>query len=410
VKVAANQLWLVKSGGQVLGPHSEKAIIDSIRGRELRVIDEVCRPLGRWTYIRDEPVFAKVVEDIRLGNLHLGDDVTREVTSATSTQTLSLTDPVSLEADDMTEEISMSSVQEAMYQSYDDINRGGRDRRNISEDSFSFEKDPRIQSRVDQTTRWIVVLTGALIFLTLGYVAFNQFIARPIQSKASADVSMALAFSSIETGQYPEALEHLRLAVKAYPDDLGLATQLGILEIQVGNQLVVGRRLLERANEWSGADKKRVLTGLGLASVKSGDLDGASKFFSSALDHDPMFLAALINLGYVAIQQKNFQQANNHLQLSIKDGSRDGAEILMLVDVLSQLAASENDRTYLVEARKYIDQLVKHNLSYQPELNVAGAYLASTMGDFTRRDQHLMQFLKTRTPSQRPFRLDLFVK
>ncbi len=79
-------LWLVKSGDRVLGPFNTAEVIRRLRAKELVVIDEIISPQARWRHIRDEPLFASVVDEIRTGLMTVRDDT--EVGDSTGTPTI----------------------------------------------------------------------------------------------------------------------------------------------------------------------------------------------------------------------------------------------------------------------------------------------------------------------------------
>lgn len=72
--IGKDTLWLVKSGDRVLGPFNTAEVIRRLRAKELVVIDEIISPQSRWRHIRDENVFAAVVEEIRTGLMTIRDD------------------------------------------------------------------------------------------------------------------------------------------------------------------------------------------------------------------------------------------------------------------------------------------------------------------------------------------------
>lgn len=57
--------WLVKSENIILGPYSFDQIIDMIRKRQISLIDEIRDPETRWLYIRENPEFKNLAEEIR---------------------------------------------------------------------------------------------------------------------------------------------------------------------------------------------------------------------------------------------------------------------------------------------------------------------------------------------------------
>lgn len=67
-------LWLVKTGDRILGPFATPEIVRRLRAKELVVIDEIISPQGRWRHIRDESLFASVVDEIRTGLMTVRDD------------------------------------------------------------------------------------------------------------------------------------------------------------------------------------------------------------------------------------------------------------------------------------------------------------------------------------------------
>lgn len=79
-------LWLVKSGDRILGPFVTGEIIRRLRSKELVVIDEIISPQSRWRHIRDEPLFATVVDEIRTGLMTVRDDT--EVGEGAGTPTI----------------------------------------------------------------------------------------------------------------------------------------------------------------------------------------------------------------------------------------------------------------------------------------------------------------------------------
>lgn len=83
-------LWLVKSGDRVLGPFITAEVVRRLRAKELVVIDEVISPQSRWRHIRDEALFASVVDEIRAGLMTARDDT--EVGTGTGTPVIVIRD------------------------------------------------------------------------------------------------------------------------------------------------------------------------------------------------------------------------------------------------------------------------------------------------------------------------------
>ena len=84
--LSKDTLWLVKSGDRILGPFITGEIVRRLRSKELVVIDEIISPQSRWRHIRDEALFATVVDEIRTGLMTVRDDT--EVGEGTGTPTI----------------------------------------------------------------------------------------------------------------------------------------------------------------------------------------------------------------------------------------------------------------------------------------------------------------------------------
>lgn len=382
MRIGLNTPWLVKSDGRVVGPYLEKQIADLLREKAIRPIDEVARPCGRWNYLRDEPAFAKIVEEIRIRSLKELDDTTTkgaDVSDLTRTDTISQTEP-----DELTQEItavpsSQMNAQDVLFHSIEDQKRTVRP----AGDTYTHDGDLLVKLRANQATRWVWALTAVVILLTLGFVVFRQFIAIPIQNKAALDHSTTAGIEALESGDYARAADLFGHAHALDPSDRSIYLYLGILQIQVENQAFKGRQLIEQLRNDSSRDLKQILTGIGLGYLKENDSKQAEIAFKKVLDIDPLYQYALINLGAAALYQEEWVKASNHLQLAIKDGSHDGADVLMLAEANLRLFSQSQgkDKEALALAQKVVEDYTDKNFDYKFETKVAQMYLYYLAGE-----------------------------
>jgi Tfp pilus assembly protein PilF len=391
LRIGLNTPWLVKSDGRVVGPYLDKQISDLLREHVLRPVDEVARPCGRWSYIRDEPNFAKIVEEIRQRNLrHMDDTTTKgaDFSDFTRTDSVSQTD-----TDDLTQEItqvSTQAVQDVLFHSVDDPQRVSP---KSSGEMFTHEGDQLIKLRSSQATRWVWAATSVVLLLTMGFVVFRQFVAIPIQNKSVLDHSTTAGIDALEKGDYTTALELFDRAHALDTNDKSIYLYLGILKIQIENQAFQGRQLLEQINTSDSRDLKQVLTGIGLAYLKESDAKNAEAQFKKSLEIDPLFQYALVNLGATALYQEEWPKAINELQLSIKDGSHDGAEVLMLAEAAVHQFELSKDKPITDENVGYIDDYINKNLDYKLEAMVGRMYLEMLRGNKTKIYERIDQIL-----------------
>lgn len=57
--------WLIKSENRIMGPYGFDEVLDLLRKRQISIIDEVRDPETRWLYVRENPEFKNIVEEIR---------------------------------------------------------------------------------------------------------------------------------------------------------------------------------------------------------------------------------------------------------------------------------------------------------------------------------------------------------
>ena len=213
---------------------------------------------------------------------------------------------------------------------------------------------------------------------------------------------------ALDSGDYKKSLDLFRRAHEIDPKDSSIYLYLGMLTVQVEGQGCEGRKILEKLLGIGDKDLKRVLTGIGLAQLKEGDFKGAEINFNKALDIDPLFQPALINLGAAAYYQEDWARASNHLQLAVKEGSEDGAEVLILTETLMRLARAEQEKRYLKEASEYLNQFLQSAHNYKLEAYIASIYVSYLLSEkqniYSKIDKALdMDTLETESHRQNLF-------
>jgi protein O-mannosyl-transferase len=127
-----------------------------------------------------------------------------------------------------------------------------------------------------------------------------------------------------QTGQYPLAMEHYRIAESIMPDSPPLLTNLGIILKQQG-RIDEAIAYLRRAVFLAPRDT-RARNVLGVALQKQGDLSGAIDAFDTVLKQDPDNADAHFGKGYVLHKQGNRDAAiREYLRTLEIDPSNQGA-------------------------------------------------------------------------------------
>ena len=61
----SDKKWIVKCENKILGPYNYEQIEDLISKKQISLIDEIRDPQTRWLYIRENPEFKKIIDDVR---------------------------------------------------------------------------------------------------------------------------------------------------------------------------------------------------------------------------------------------------------------------------------------------------------------------------------------------------------
>lgn len=394
MRVGKNTPWLVKSAGRIIGPFYEREIAGLLKTREIVILDEICRPCGRWTYIRDEPSFASVVEEIRRKAMRMSDDAddsTLANQTASLSKTHTITDSITLKQDDLTDEIPVNSkakTEDIFYRSVEDTAK-----KYESADSYVFEGDAGVLAEGQRSAKSLWVVTIILICLSISYVVFNRLIVNPKEEMALNNQAKENAFYYLELGSYDQALREFKSAHELAPEDLSIYLPLALLSIQIDGQTLLGRRLLNRILSEGTRDRERALNALGLADLFDNKINSSETNFNSALEINPLYTSAVVNLGAVALKREDYPRANNHLQLAVKDGSREGPEHLMLTASLLSRYENEKSESYLLTALEHVEDYLRRTQEPMRELLVASIYLNHLLGRHDVIEFKVDQFL-----------------
>ena len=75
--------WIVKSENRILGPYTFEQVENLIFKKQISLIDEIRDHQTRWLYIRENPEFKKVIDDVR-AQIDAKSDATKTLQSGTS--------------------------------------------------------------------------------------------------------------------------------------------------------------------------------------------------------------------------------------------------------------------------------------------------------------------------------------
>ncbi len=402
---AEDAVWLIKSSGRIMGPYTKDQVTESLRTREFVMMDEASLPGGRWKSIREHQDFSKILEEIRIQSLKDPslDNFTGSTTSigiltddpeATPTQEIPSLAPrdsrAEIVVDDMTEKSTIPP------------------RSQTGAGSYGLASDARVQQQVNKKIRYLWVACLLVVIGALIGVVFKQN--RQIQqNQVIVKDDFAEAMRAMEIGDMNVALEKFKNVYAQDPNNKNLDVYLGALLIQYEGQTVLGRRLLTRSLETQSQFKKQAWTGIGLANLVDGEWGAAEEAFKKALAEDAFFFPALINLGIVSAQKRNWVQAKNYIQSALDKGAEEGIAYLILAEVYIAIWKNTGSKSDLLEAQRILQDYVRTGSDYNQEAQLILAYVELLQGAKTRAESRVNQLLDLDPEMTNEHRHNLFI-
>lgn len=403
---ADESVWLIKSSGLILGPYTKDQVMESLRSREFGILDEASLPGQRWRSIREQPEFFDVLDEIRHAILKdAGSDFTDSFTGSTTainpafdSQTPTADIPI------MRRELSRAEV--VVDRVTETPTPRTQQQPNVN--SYGLASDARIQEQVNRKVRFYWLLSTLIVVAAFAYV-WDQQRKQVVQGKTVVRDDFADAMAAMEVGDMNIALEKFKNVYARDPNNRNLDVYLGALLIQLEGQTVLGRRLLTRSLESQGQFKKQAWTGIGLANMNDGEWASAEEAFQQALKEDAFFFPALINLGVLATQKRNWIQAKNFIQSAIDKGAEEGAAYLMLAEVYISIWRSSKNNSDLLEAQRVLQDYARNGFDYLQEAQLMLAYIEFLQGAKSKSENRIDQMLDLDPEQTNSHRHNLFI-
>jgi Tfp pilus assembly protein PilF len=399
----SQSLWLIKSSGRILGPHSIDEVGQMIRSKEIVIIDEVSEPLRRWQMIRDHIAFTDLIERLRQEGLPT-EEITTNVGSITGSLTESIAENPGDEATDNLGDFR-NGLKEIVYESDGQVN--SKSARPLAKARFQSNQpamDWRIRKQAERSSRWMWGLTFLVLIGVVAVLAAKRFQFSPL-SKNSPQDQLQIGFNMYQDGDYLAAMSILKKVYNDQPERKEVWLPLALMMIQVEGRTLEGRRLLQ--NLVAGPRTEALVPatiGLGLSYLSDGDFAGAATQFNRALQLEPRSQFANANMGVLHLLKKDLAQAISFFSKSISEGSRDGAVLLQMVTASIFQWKATRDGSLLADAKKLINSYLQKSYDFEQELQLALGYIELLQGDVKNLDSRLQRVLDVDPQQTEDFR------
>jgi len=384
------QLWLVKSGGRILGPLSKGQVSDLLQSNEIVPIDEICEPMRRWQMIREHPDYVRVLDDMKTQNLNGFDNTTGAVT-----QTGSMTESIGDDGNEITEDISefQKQLKEIVVDQVSE-SRSGMTPASVGRyQVVGHVDDSRLKMEAESNSRWLWLIT-LIVLAGVGLALYLKERNKSAQDKFHLPASelMQAAQLNYQNGDYVLALEYLKRVAEHESFRKDLPLPYGLLLLNIEGQTREARHWLKREPSRDGRPSLEALSGLAIADLMDGDAGSAEKMLNQVLEREPRFAPALMNLGAISLQQRNFIKAKDFLESALAAGGEYPVALIQLIEVYSSEARSSKSPNLKPIERRVADAY-HSSFNYRQELGLGHLYLKMLSGSMGDRDGVIREIL-----------------
>lgn len=368
---ADGKVWLIKSGGRIIGPNELATVKSLLMAKEVSLLDEVCEPQSRWQPIRDHQSFVHILDEWNAMQNNSGD-----ITTNLSTVTGSVTEDINAVADEITAEVGefQSQLKEIVYEDVRDTNNNRARSLGSSRYQVAGAADPlRIKAEAEKSAKWM----WAFAFVVVGFVVGSLSLKRLWQSSGenkTVDYA-AQGVALYKDGEFSAALELLKKASVETPKRKDVWFPLAHLLIQIDSQTLEGRKFLQLATEANTETSAAISNLVGLSYLIDGDYQKAKDAFSKALASDQLYLAAQANMGAVALALKKYDEAEQQFSLSYQKGFRDPNLVIQMVNILISKWRAGGHPTALRDASQLLQIALAQPANHEQELMLTQVYL-----------------------------------
>ncbi len=373
----SDKKWLVKCENKILGPYNFEQIEDLISKKQISLIDEIRDPLTRWLYIRENPEFKRIIEDVR-SQIDAKNDATttQQSVSISTTGTVSKEEPAQATNYGLPQftNVSLSTQEASVVSETIDENQARQQyiesrSKTINSANFVYQNDKGVKKSVNNHTKNFLIIF-AFVFVAaaasvVSYYFYNKYNQQRSESELliqfkkykflGLDQQAASVYSKLPL---PLQKKNLIDAINLFPifEALGLA-QLKDLESLESNE----RLSLE--------NKANIFLTRFWFFMQIQDYEAAQNQIIKAKALLPLDLLVLENEALLNLRKGKYQLAVESF-INLYDKNNSGRYIIGALQGLQGLQElnSSNKSQFFPVIEKLVDRHIALNFDYRKEL------------------------------------------
>ncbi len=309
--------WLVKSENKILGPYHFDQIEDLLKKKQISLIDEIRDMDTRWLYIRENPSFKKVVDEIRrelenkMDSTKTYQSSTKPETSAVTNTTGNTANKTNFDLPQFTEvDVQEASVvnetheENSQNQNYFE-NPTQRERAKI----YGLPQDQLFQNKVQTSkTRYLIYLFA---FITLAVGAGYSFVYYQKRSVRIQEEALMAQVRKFEFFGYNQKAVALYAKLPEYNQRKVLPEILSLYPILESEQLTNVKEIERiRTNSDLNVEQKTTIQIIYfLAALQNQNMQAASEALIKARSLQPASAIVLENRALLDLKNSEFKNS-----------------------------------------------------------------------------------------------------
>lgn len=384
--------WLVKSENKILGPYSFDQIIDILRKKQISLIDEIRDPETRWLYVRENPLFKNIVEEMR-NEIDSRTESTKTFQSSTSKsveETLFKTKTDFNEFTDVNIEAKeITTTREVFLKPLEKANPQLTEKAKV----YGFSTDERIQKKIGVFSNKLLTISVVVFVLALSSVFGYIYIQK--RNVIKQEEEWALQIKKYKyLGLYQKAVD-VFAKLPAANQRLLIPDLLEIYPLLESTGLVSAEdiKVLKSEAGLSPEQRAKIEIIYFWLAMQQQNYGQAQEYLIKATTLMPLSLLIKENEALLNFKKGQFLTAFNQFKL-IFDQEKNGRYLLGMVQSYYGLSSSEKTE-FSRDLLMTLERFTAVHYDYKKELLLAQINLANELNEFVLFKLSKNQFFNT---------------
>ncbi len=190
-----NKKWLIKSENKILGPYNFEQVENLIFKKQISLIDEIRDPDTRWLYIRENPEFKNVINDVRAQLDSKNDSTMTQHTNLSHSGAKTIDEGGQQTRSQMSPftDVDMDVQEAALVNEIVDTNINDKQKNDVNEKkqtsrNFIYYNDANAKKSAKSYSKSLIITFSLIILATAGAFGSFYFYTKYSQQKMESDL------------------------------------------------------------------------------------------------------------------------------------------------------------------------------------------------------------------------------